>query len=100
MSIKICYEKPPLTTIALPLHDIGYKACQIIIGILKKEEVKLLMKQNQVKQWEVAEAMGISEFTLCRWLRKDWKGKQLERLNSAIKKVRSGKEETHREEER
>jgi len=48
----------------------------------------------------VAEAMGISEFTLCRWLRKDLKGKQLERLNSAIKKVRSGKEETHREEER
>lgn len=58
---------------------------------MKKEEVKLLMKQNQVKQWEVAEAMGISEFTLCRWLRKDLKGKQLERLNSAIKKVRSGK---------
>ena len=56
---------------------------------MKKEEVKLLMKQNQVKQWEVAEAMGISEFTFCRWLRKDLKGKQLERLNSAIKKVRS-----------
>lgn len=56
---------------------------------VKKEEVKLMMKQNQVKQWEVAEAMGISEFTLCRWLRKDLKGKQLERLNSAIKKVRS-----------
>ena len=66
---------------------------------VKKDEVKLLMKQNQVKQWEVAEAMGISEFTLCRWLRKDLKGKQLERLNSAIKKVRSGKEETHSEEE-
>ena len=67
---------------------------------MKKEEVKRLMKQNQVKQWEVAEAMGISEYTLCRWLRKDLKGKQLERLNSPIKKVRSGKEETHREEER
>ena len=25
---------------------------------VKKDEVKLLMKQNQVKQWEVAEAMG------------------------------------------
>ena len=37
---------------------------------MKKEEVKRLMKQNQVKQWEVAEAMEISEFTLCRWLRK------------------------------
>lgn len=67
---------------------------------VKKEEVKLMMKQNQVKQWEVAEAMGISEFTLCRWLRKDLKGKQLERLNSAIKKVRSGKEETHGKEGR
>ena len=66
---------------------------------MKKEEVKLLMKQNQVKQWEVAEAMGISEFTLCRWLRKDLKVKQLERLNSAIKKVRGGKEEAHGEEE-
>lgn len=26
---------------------------------MKKDEVKLLMKQNQVKQCEVAEAMGI-----------------------------------------
>lgn len=41
---------------------------------MKKEDVKLLMKQNQVKQWEVAEAMGISEFTLCRWLRKGFEG--------------------------
>lgn len=32
--------------------------------------------------------------------RKDLKGKQLERLNSAIRKVRSGKEETHGKEER
>lgn len=38
---------------------------------MKKEEVKLLMKQNGVKQWEVAEKMEISEFTLSRWLRKD-----------------------------
>ena len=67
---------------------------------MKKEEVKLIMKKNRVKQWEVAETMGISEFTLCRWLRKDLKGKQLERLNSAIKQVRSGKEETHGKEER
>ena len=64
---------------------------------MKKDEVKLLMKQNQVKQWEVAEAMGISEFADGSGRTK---GKQLERLNSAIKKVRSCKEETHREEER
>ena len=67
---------------------------------MKKEEVKRLMKQNQVKQWEVAEAMEISEFTLCRWLRKDVKGKQLERRGSVIKNFRSGKVVTHGKEGR
>ena len=33
---------------------------------VKKDEVKLLMKQNQVKQWEVAEAMGISELQMAQ----------------------------------
>ena len=33
---------------------------------MKKEEVKLLMKQNQVKQWEVAEAMGISALQIAK----------------------------------
>ena len=59
---------------------------------MKKEEVKLLMKQNGVKQWEVAEKMEISEFTLSRWLRKDLRGKQLERLQEAVMAVKQGKE--------
>lgn len=33
------YEKPPLTTMGLPLHDIGYRASEIIVKLLKKEEV-------------------------------------------------------------
>ena len=32
------YEKPPLTTMGLPLHDIGYRASEIILDMLKKEE--------------------------------------------------------------
>jgi LacI family transcriptional regulator len=28
------FEKPPLTTVALPLHDIGYQACGIILQML------------------------------------------------------------------
>ena len=65
---------------------------------MKKEEVKLLMKQNGVKQWEVAEKMEISEFTLSRWLRKDLRGKQLERLQEAVMAVKQGKEAVSREE--
>ena len=66
---------------------------------MKKEEVKLLMKQNGVKQWEVAEKMEISEFTLSRWLRKDLRGKQLERLQEAVMAVKQGKEAVSRREE-
>ncbi len=32
------YEKPPLTTMGLPLHDIGYCVSEIIIKLLNKEE--------------------------------------------------------------
>ena len=32
------YEKPPLTTVGLPLHDIGYRAGEVIIGLLEKRE--------------------------------------------------------------
>lgn len=32
------YEKPPLTTMGLPLHDIGYRASEVILKMLKKEE--------------------------------------------------------------
>ena len=63
---------------------------------MKKEEVKLLMKQNGGKQWEVAEKMEISEFTLSRWLRKDLRGKQLERLQEAVMAVKQGKEAVSR----
>lgn len=33
------YERPPLTTMGLPLHDIGYRASELIIGALQKREL-------------------------------------------------------------
>ncbi len=33
------------------------------------EDVRGLLKQKRLYQWEVAAALGISEFTLVRWLR-------------------------------
>lgn len=33
------YENPPLTTMGLPLHDIGYCASEIILKLLRKEEL-------------------------------------------------------------
>lgn len=34
-------------------------------------EIKEYMRSKGIKQWEVAEYMGVSEFTLSRWLRRD-----------------------------
>lgn len=31
------YEKPPLTTMGLPMHDIGYRASELIVRLLHKE---------------------------------------------------------------
>lgn len=34
------YYRPPLTTVSLPLHDIGYKASELVISLLNGEELK------------------------------------------------------------
>lgn len=33
------------------------------------QEVRELLRQKRIYQWELAAALGISEFTLVRWLR-------------------------------
>ncbi len=38
--IMASYEKPPLTTVGLPLHDIGYTACDVILKMLSGEHFK------------------------------------------------------------
>ena len=34
------YEKPPLTTMGLPLHDIGYRASEFLLNILQGKELE------------------------------------------------------------
>ncbi len=35
------------------------------------EQIKKVMRENRIFQWEVAKKLGITEFTLCRWLREE-----------------------------
>lgn len=52
-------------------------------------DIKSIIIANRLKQWEIAELMGISEFTLSRWLRKPEKlsDNQKQLINSAIKQL-------------
>lgn len=38
---------------------------------MRNKDIRNAMHISGVKQWEVAEQLGISEFTYCRWLRSE-----------------------------
>ena len=52
-----------------------------------------------LKHWEVADAAGISEATLCVWLRKPLVNERLERVCSAIEKLKRERGSDHANDE-
>ena len=38
---------------------------------MTSNEIKKILKEKRIYQWEVAKVLGITEFTLTRWLRED-----------------------------
>ena len=50
----------------------------------RNTEIKTKLKEAGVFQYELAEAMGVSEFTLVKWLRKEQSAEEKERINTII----------------
>ena len=46
-----------------------------------------------VRQWEVAEAIGISEMTFVKWLRRELPEEKKKLVREAIRKVMNGRPE-------
>jgi len=46
--------------------------------------VRALIKRHRLYFYEVAEAVGVSEFTFCRWFRKELTGEQKRRIEDAV----------------
>lgn len=58
------------------------------------QEIKMKMKMENVYQWQIAKNIGVSEYTLCRWLRDDQlPAERLERILQAIQKAKNGEKE-------
>ena len=57
-------------------------------------DIRTLLRQNRVRQWQVAMELGISEVTLSRWLRFPL---SVEKRNAILKAVHriTEKEEKH-----
>lgn len=49
------------------------------------QEIKKAMKEHKAKQWQVAEAIGVSEYTLCRWMRHELPEEKKQMVLEAIK---------------
>lgn len=55
-----------------------------IITSKTNQEVREALQNKGMKQWELADMLGISEFTLTRWLRKELTEDKKELLLKAI----------------
>lgn len=55
-----------------------------IITSKANQEVREALQNKGMKQWELADMLGISEFTLTRWLRKELTEDKKELLLKAI----------------
>ena len=54
------------------------------------EELRASFKKNGVHQWQVADALGIAEGTLARWLRKELPAEKKAEIEKAISDVLKG----------
>ena len=51
---------------------------------MEATQIKQILKEKRIYQWEVAKALGITEFTLTRWLRDDLPEDRSEQILEAI----------------
>lgn len=52
------------------------------------KEIREAIRKARVKQWEVAQALGIAEETLIRWLRRELTEERKTAIMSAIEKIK------------
>lgn len=60
---------------------------------LKNVQIRTAMRVSDVKQWEVAEQLGISEVTVCRWLRTELPDDKKRQILQAISDVKAKRNE-------
>ena len=57
---------------------------------MKNSEIKRAIKESRYRQYEIAAKIGISEYTFCKWFRKELTQEQKELILSAIEELKAG----------
>lgn len=60
---------------------------------MKNIEIRKILKKKRIFNYEVAQELGITEFTFCRWLRSEFSEEQKELVLEAVDRL-IGKRET------
>ena len=59
---------------------------------MANQEIRQELRKANVRQWEVADSLGISEFTFTRWLRKELPADRKSAVLSSIHHLATQKE--------
>ena len=51
---------------------------------MKNKEIRLKLWEKKIPLWKVAEKVGVTEVTICRWFRNELTGEKLARVQTAI----------------
>lgn len=57
--------------------------------MMKNAEIKRTIWESRFRQYEIAEEIGISEYTFCRWFRRELSEEQKEQILNAITALRA-----------
>ena len=57
---------------------------------MNNSEIKRTNKESRIMQYEIAAKMGISEYTLCKWFRKELTSEQRMQILDAIAALKDG----------
>ena len=60
--------------------------------MMDANQIKQILKEKRIYQWEVAKALGITEFTLTRWLREDLPDEKADQIMLAVKDILNQRE--------
>lgn len=52
--------------------------------------IKQIIKESRYRQYEIAAKIGISEYTFCKWFRKELTQEQKALILSAIEELKAG----------
>lgn len=55
---------------------------------MKNVEIKIALKQRNMKQWELAELIGVTEWTFSKWMRKELPQEKKDEILGVIKNAK------------